>query len=75
MSGAFAQVSCDDPDNLCTGDPCVMDNVEVMPPCVVDFGARTLIIRDRLSRAFNPASSLVSLTAGAITVESGTDVG
>lgn len=73
-SGVGAQVSCDDPDNLCTGDPCIMDNVEVMPPCVVDFGSRTLIIRDRLSRAFSPTSSEVSLTADAISVEPGTDV-
>jgi hypothetical protein len=49
-----------------------MDNVEVMPPCVVDFGARTLIIRDRLSLA--PTGSEVSLTAAAVIVEAGTRV-
>jgi hypothetical protein len=73
-SGADAQVTCEDPDNLCTGDPCIMDNVDVLPPCVVDFGSRTLIIRDRLSRTFSPDSSEVSLTAGAIIVESGAQV-
>jgi hypothetical protein len=72
-SRADAQVSCDDPDNLCTGDPCIMDNVEVLTPCVVDFGPRTLIIRNRLSRIFSMDSS-VSLTAGAVVVESGAQV-
>ncbi len=39
-----AQVSCANPDNLCTGDPCTITTVTVQSPCVVDFGARTLVI-------------------------------
>ncbi|MCC6848654.1 MAG: hypothetical protein IT294_09145 [Deltaproteobacteria bacterium] len=39
-----AQVSCADPDNLCTGDPCTITTVTVQSPCVVDFGARDLVI-------------------------------
>ncbi|MCC6764623.1 MAG: hypothetical protein IT293_08165 [Deltaproteobacteria bacterium] len=43
-SRGLAQVSCADPDNLCTGDPCTITTVAVQSPCVVDFGARDLII-------------------------------
>jgi hypothetical protein len=39
-----APVSCSDPDALCTGDPCVVPRVEVEDPCVVDFGARDVVL-------------------------------
>jgi hypothetical protein len=39
-----AQVDCSNPDNLCTGDPCVIPALEVGPNCVVDFGARAVVI-------------------------------
>jgi hypothetical protein len=41
---ARAQVSCDSPDALCTGDPCVTGDVEVISPCNLDFGNRKLVI-------------------------------
>jgi len=41
---AAAPVDCSDPNNLCTGDPCVIDNVEPADPCVVDFGPREVRI-------------------------------
>jgi hypothetical protein len=45
---AHADVSCSSADNLCTGDPCVIRDVTVQSPCVVDFGARTVQMRGRL---------------------------
>lgn len=42
---AGAQVDCTDPDNLCTGDPCVIPEIEPANPCVVDFGFREVIIQ------------------------------
>jgi len=33
-----AQVDCSDPDNLCTGDPCVIPALELPSDCTVDFG-------------------------------------
>jgi hypothetical protein len=42
---AAAQVDCSNPDNLCTGDPCVIPSVEPENPCVVDFGARAVVIQ------------------------------
>lgn len=62
---ARGQVSCADPNNLCTGDPCVITGIEVASPCTVDFGSRTLII-DRL---ILPDSGVVALSAGTIEVK------
>lgn len=41
---AHAQpIDCSDPDNLCTGDPCVISGpIAVQSPCVADFGTRAL---------------------------------
>lgn len=44
IGAAQAQVDCSDPDNLCTGDPCVIGSLTVVTPCVVDFGPRTVVI-------------------------------
>jgi hypothetical protein len=41
---ASAQVDCSNPDNLCTGDPCVIPALTVGPDCVVDFGARAVVV-------------------------------
>jgi len=66
-SSGRAQVSCSDPDNLCTGDPCVIaTTVEVISPCSVDFGSRTLVVRGRVHV---PDGGALDFTAGAIVVE------
>ena len=45
LSGvAGAQVDCSNPDNLCTGDPCVIPVIEPANPCTVEFGSRELVI-------------------------------
>ncbi len=62
---AAAQVSCADPNNLCTGDPCETSNITVQTPCVVDFGGRTLVIGGALTV---PAGGTLDLTAGEIQV-------
>ena len=64
-ASARAQVACDTPDDLCTGDPCVIGSVEVDDSCVVDFGTRTLVIEGPLRL---PNGGELSLTAGAIQV-------
>lgn len=43
-SPARGQVSCSNPDNLCTGNPCVIGKIEVVSPCIVNFGNRTVVI-------------------------------
>lgn len=48
-SGASAQVSCANPDDLCTGDPCVIDSLTVATPCIVDFGTRTVEVAGTLT--------------------------
>src|SRR5262245_49496554 len=58
-----AQVSCADPDDLCTGDPCVIGTVTVVPPCEVDFGNRTLEVAGVVSV---PDGGTLSFTAGQI---------
>jgi hypothetical protein len=58
-------VSCANPDNLCRGNPCVTGSLEVISPCVVDFGERSLVIKGTL-RA--PAGGVLSLKAGSIEV-------
>jgi hypothetical protein len=62
---AHAQVDCSNPDNLCTGDPCVIGTVSVASPCAVDFGARALRVDGRLTV---PPGGTLSLTAASITV-------
>jgi hypothetical protein len=65
VAPARAQVDCSDPDNLCTGDPCTIDEVGVLSPCVVDFGARDLV----LSRTIKvPNDGVLSFTAENIEV-------
>jgi hypothetical protein len=69
---ARAQVDCSNPDNLCTGDPCVIPPIEVQVPCVVDFGTRTLEIPGILRvPAGPPPNNDVSFTAGRIEIRGG----
>ncbi len=63
VASASADVSCADPDNLCTGNPCTMTNIDVQSPCTVDFGSRTLIIAGILRV---PDGGTLSLTADTI---------
>jgi hypothetical protein len=65
---ARAQISCTTPDDLCTGDPCVIHDVQVLTPCNVDFGTRTVEINGRL-RVRDSGS--VSLSAGAFRMRGG----
>lgn len=59
-----AQVSCANPDDLCTGDPCTITaNIDVISPCTVDFGARALVIAGILRV---PDGGSMSLTAASI---------
>src|SRR5262245_60062857 len=62
---ARAQVDCSNPDNLCIGDPCVVPSLEVMSPCVADFGARGLVVGGVLKA---PGQGIVDLTAATIQV-------
>ena len=62
---AQALTSCASPDNLCRGNPCVTGQLEVVTPCVVDFGDRTLIIHGTLKV---PNNGVLSLKAGNIDV-------
>ncbi len=64
-TSARAQVDCDTPDDLCTGDPCVVGAVEVDDSCALDFGTRTLVIEGSLRL---PNSGELSLAAGAIQI-------
>jgi hypothetical protein len=41
---AGAQIDCSDPDNLCTGDPCVIPEIQPADPCTADFGERALVL-------------------------------
>lgn len=63
---AHAQVDCDTPDDLCAGDPCVVGAALVASPCVVDFGARTLVIAGRLRM---PSNGELDLSAETIRIE------
>ena len=47
----WAQVDCGDPDNLCTGDPCVIPALELEAGCNVDFGTREVVVSDALRLA------------------------
>lgn len=62
----LAQVSCADPNNLCTGDPCTITNTSVQSPCIVDFGNRTLVIAGILDV---PDAGTLSFTAATIIVQ------
>jgi hypothetical protein len=62
---AEALTSCANPDNLCRGNPCVTGQLEVVSPCVVDFGDRALVIRGTLKV---PNNGILSLKAGSIEV-------
>lgn len=63
-----AQVDCGNPDNLCTGDPCVIPSLEVALPCVVDFGPRTVVVAGRLRTPMGTPVGGFSLSAGTIEV-------
>ncbi len=65
-TAAQAQVSCANPDNLCTGNPCVIPKIDLACPCVVDFGARTVIVSRVLSL---PDACVLSFTADDIEVD------
>jgi hypothetical protein len=41
---AGAQIDCSDPDDLCTGDPCVIPEIQPADPCTADFGQRALVV-------------------------------
>lgn len=61
---AAAQVDCSNPDNLCTGDPCVIPALELGPSCVVDFGPRQVVIDGTLR-----VTDVLDLTALGFTVQ------
>lgn len=62
VSPARAQVDCSNPDNLCTGDPCVIGDVDLAFVCIVDFGTRTLVIEGPVD------GRIIQFHAGAIAV-------
>ena len=67
-----AQVDCSNPDNLCTGDPCVVPKIKVASPCVADFGNRTVVVSGPLELPTSPpfcCDGVLSLSAGAIDVQ------
>jgi hypothetical protein len=61
-----AEVTCTGPDDLCTGDPCVIPTLAVADPCVLDFGPRALVVAGSLTGA---TDGVLSLTAASITVD------
>lgn len=63
---AHAAVSCADPDNLCTGDPCTITNADVESPCVIDFGPRAVFIAGILRV---PDDGIMEFTAGTTRVQ------
>lgn len=67
-AAASPQVACDNPDNLCTGDPCVVQSLMVDKPCIADFSPRTLVIAGTVQV---PNGGQLSLTAGTISVAGG----
>lgn len=64
-SPARALVSCANPDELCTGDPCVVHSIRVESPCSVDFGDRALEIAGGFTV---PPGGTLQLTAKSIVV-------
>lgn len=67
LTGAPAAqgVTCATPDELCTGDPCVVGQTRLPARCVLDFGERTLVIAGAL---MIPNGGELSLTARDIDV-------
>ena len=61
-----AQVDCSNPDNLCTGDPCVIPKIEPANPCVADFGARAVVIL---------GGTIQATATGNVTTDGGFSVG
>src|SRR5262250_3742147 len=61
-----AQTVCNAPDDLCTGDPCVIGDVDVTSPCELDFGPRALVVAGRVGV---PQNGVLAFTAGTITIE------
>lgn len=50
MGLASGQIDCGNPDNLCTGDPCIIQSLEILTgTCMADFGSRTLVIAGTLT--------------------------
>lgn len=47
--GTARAVRCTKPDDLCTGNPCVIRQEEVSSPCDLDFGDRLLVIGGTLT--------------------------
>lgn len=68
---AHAQLDCDTPDDLCTGDPCVIGSVEVDDSCVLDFRPRALVIAGTLRM---PNSGELTLDAASVDVRRGAGV-
>jgi len=70
---AVSQVDCSTPDDLCTGDPCVISSLDVLAPCVVDFGTRAVVVAGKIGLPGNgsalPFVSTLYFTAGSITVQ------
>jgi hypothetical protein len=62
---AAAAIDCSNPDNLCTGDPCVIPALLIDSPCTADFGTRTVVI----AGALDVQTTALELHAGAISVE------
>lgn len=60
-----AQVDCSDADDLCTGDPCRIGEVKVLSPCIVDFGARDVVLTRTVKV---PSGGVLSFTAENIEV-------
>ncbi len=67
LTGAPAThaVTCASPDELCTGDPCVIGHLKLPGRCVLDFGDRTLVLAGSL---MIPNGGELSLSAGDIDV-------
>jgi len=70
-AAAGAQVDCSDPDNLCTGDPCVIPVIEPASPCVVAFPGELII--EGLRNVENVDFSALKITvAGSVKGRRGT---
>jgi len=67
-ASAAVQVDCDTPDDFCTGNPCITSkSIEVTAAsCVLDFGARALVLGKNVEL---PDNGALSLTAASIEVQ------